>query len=92
MACIDCKFYVPSSTRPVVEQGVGFLSFSSEPVPKHCSKGFDDIFALWWKNNGMKPGAEARLDVPECFEQTAIADVFDSLFTNIDRITKLLES
>lgn len=91
MACIDCKFYVPSSTRSVVETGPGFISYGSEPVPRYCSKGCDQVFALWWQNNGMKPGDEARLDVPECFEQTTISETLDSMLTQVDRLKKLLE-
>lgn len=92
MACIDCKNYVPSTTRPTVERGNGFLCFGSEPVPAYCSKGFDQVFALWWKENGMRPGAEARLDVCECFEKSESTIALEGMVTLVDRMQKILKS
>lgn len=91
MACIDCKYYRPSTTRPTVEQGPGFLSFGSEVVPAYCSKGFEEVFNRWWLDNGMKPGPEARLDVPECFEKPDSTVALENMLTLVDRMQKLLD-
>jgi len=91
MACIDCKNYVPSTTRSVVERGKGFLCFNSETVPSRCSKGFDQVFVDWWKKNGMKTSDEARLDVRECFEKPESTVALENMLTTLDRMKKLLE-
>lgn len=90
MACIDCKFYVPSSTKPIAIHEDGFTLYTSEPVPKSCSKGETETFLRWWNDNGMKRGAEARLDVPKCFERTQTTTIADEMLTLLDRVEKLL--
>jgi len=91
MACMNCKHYVYAESKPITIRGNGFITFEHEMIPAHCGAGNTDVWGKWWSDNGFKKPDDARLDVPECFEQTESAKQLDSLLTYIDRLGKILE-